>query len=152
MFPSAFTEDSSTYVTKFEIIFERIIFYCIWEVLTWFMGSLNALLWFENVLKCVKCVENPLPSYCDTQYFTLTAMDNFDNANKNILSRLKHAHNTALTVFQIKPKTWKSKPTTTSIVIPGIKSSDKLKCQEVKKSVLTRSYHWRGHFKSCIQT
>ena len=104
------------------------------------------------MLKRVKCVENPLPSYCDTQYFTLTAMDNFDNANKNILSRLKHAHDTALTVFQVKPKTWKSKPTTTSIAIPGIKSSDKLKCQEVKKSVLIRSYHWRGHFKSCIQT
>ena len=59
-----------------------------------FMGSLNALLWSKNVLKCVKCVENPLPSYCDTQYFTLTAMDNFDNANKNSLSRMKHAHGT----------------------------------------------------------
>ena len=43
--------------TKFELIFERIIFYYIWGVLTWFMGSFNALLWSENVLKCVKCVE-----------------------------------------------------------------------------------------------
>ena len=63
------------------------------------MGSLNALLWFENVLNCVKYVENPLPSYCDTQYFTLTAMDNFDNAS-NSLSRMKHAHDTALTFFK----------------------------------------------------
>ena len=56
------------------------------------MGSLNALLWFENVLKWAKCVKNPLPSYFDAQYFTLTAMDNFDNASKNSLSRMKHAH------------------------------------------------------------
>ena len=109
------------------------------------MGSLNALLWFKNVLKCVKCVENPLPSYFNTQYFSLTAMDNFDNADKNSLSRMKHAHDTALTVFQIKPKTWKSKPTTTSVDIPGIKSPDRVKCQEIKKSVLTRSYHWKVH-------
>ena len=96
-----------------------------------FMGSCNALLWSEKVLKCVECVENPLPNYCDTQYFTLTAMDSCDNANKNSLSRLKHAHDTALIVFQVKPKTWRSKPTMTSIDISGIKSSDKLKCQEI---------------------
>ena len=41
-----------------------------------FMGSLNALLWSENELKCVK---NLLPSYFDTQYFTLAAMDTFDS-------------------------------------------------------------------------
>ena len=98
------------------------------------------------MLKCVKSVENPLPSYCDTQYFTLTAMDNFDNANKSSLSRMKHAHDTALTVFQVKPKTWKSKPIMTFIGILGIKTPDKLKCQEIKKSDLRRSYHWRGHF------
>ena len=46
------------------------------------MGSLNALLWSEDVLKCVKCVENPLPSYFDTQYFTIAVMDNCDNADK----------------------------------------------------------------------
>ena len=141
-----FKKDFSTYVTKFEIIFERSIFYYIWEVLTWFTGLLNALLWSENVLKCVKYVENPLPSYCDTQYFTLTAMHNFDNVNKSSLLRMKHAHDTALTVFQVKPKTWKSKPTMTSIDILGIETPDKLKCQEIKKSVLRRSYHWRGHF------
>ena len=90
------------------------------------MGPLDALLWSENVLKYVKCVENPLPSYCDTQYFTLTAMDNFDNANKNSLSTMNNAHDTALTGFQVKPKTWKSKLTTTSIDIPGIKHPGKL--------------------------
>ena len=148
-------EDFSTYLTKFEINFERIIVYYIWAVLTWYTGSFDALLWSENVLKCVKCVDNLLPNYCDIQYFTLTAMDNFDNGNKNSLSTLKHPHDTALTGFQVKSRTWKFKPTTTSINIPGIKRSDKLKCQEIKKPVLTRSYHWRGHFqstKSWIQT
>ena len=65
------------------------------------MASLNALLWYENVLKCVKYVENPLWSYFDTQYFTLDAMENFNYADKNSLSRVKHAHDTALTVFQV---------------------------------------------------
>ena len=37
--------------------------YYIWGVLTSFMVSLNALSWSENVLKCVKSAENPLPSY-----------------------------------------------------------------------------------------
>ena len=82
------------------------------------MGSRNALSWSQNVLKCIKCVENRQPSYCYTQYFTITAMDNFDNENKNSLSTLKHTHDTALTVFQVKPKTWQSKPITTLIDIP----------------------------------
>ena len=56
-------------------------------------------------------------------------MDNFDDADKNSLSRLKHAHDTALIVFQVKPKTLKSKPTMTSIDISGIKGPNKLKCQ-----------------------
>ena len=60
------------------------------------------------MLKCVKCVENPLPSYFDTQYFNFVGMENFDNADKNSLLRMEHAHDTALTVFQEKPKTWKS--------------------------------------------
>ena len=88
------------------------------------------------MLKRVKRVEILCQvKYCDTQYFTLTAMDNFDNANKNSLSAIKHAHDTALTLFQVKPKTWKSNPTTTSIDIPGVKRPGKLKCQEIKKSV-----------------
>ena len=94
---------------------------------------------------CKMC-RNPLPSYCDAQYFTPTAMENFDNANKSSLSRMKHAHETALIIFQVKSKTWKSKPTITSIDISDIKRSGELRCQEMKKSVLTKSYHWRSHF------
>ena len=41
----------------------------------------------------------PLPSFFETQNFTLAAMDNFDNADKNSLSGMKHAHDTVLTVF-----------------------------------------------------
>ena len=32
------------------------------------------------MLNCVKCVEKPLPSYFDIQYFTLDAMENFNYA------------------------------------------------------------------------
>ena len=83
MFPEAFTKDFIRHVTKFETIFERIMFYYIWGVLTPFKGSLNALLLSENVLKCVKYVENPLPSYFDTHDFILDAMENFSYADKN---------------------------------------------------------------------
>ena len=64
---------------------------------------------------------------------TLDAMENFNYADKNSLSRMKHAHDTALAVFQVKPKTWKSKPSMTSIDISSIKSPDNLKFQEIKK-------------------
>ena len=45
---------------------------------------------------------------------------------------MKHAHDTAQTVFQVNSKTWKSKPTMTSIDITSIKNPDKRKCQEIK--------------------
>ena len=61
------------------------------------MRSPNVLL-YENVLKCVKCVENPLQSYFDTQYFTLAAMGNFNNADKNNISRMKYAHGTQASI------------------------------------------------------
>ena len=73
----------------------------------------------------------PLPSHFETENFSLAAMDNFDNADKSSLSGMKHAHDTVLIVFQIKPKIWKSKPTMTSIEISGIKNLDKRKCQEI---------------------
>lgn len=71
-----------------------------------------------------------LSSYFETQNFNLAGMDNFDNANKNSLSEMKHAHDTVSTVFQVKPEIWRSKPTMISIDISGIKNLDKLKCQE----------------------
>ena len=52
---------------------------------------------------------------------------------KTSLSRMKHAHDTALIVFQVKQKTWKSKLSMTSIDIFRIKSPDKLKFQEINK-------------------
>ena len=52
---------------------------------------------------------------------------------KPSLSRMEHAHDTALIVFRVKPKTWKSKLSITSINIFGIKSLDKLTFQEINK-------------------
>ena len=55
------------------------MFYLYLGSLNALMGSLNVLLRSKNGLKCVKRVKNLLPSYFDTQYFTLVAMDNFNN-------------------------------------------------------------------------
>ena len=61
----------------------------------------------------------PLPSHFETQIFAFGAMDNFDNADKNSLSGMNYAHDPVLTVFQVKPKIWKSKSNMTSINIYG---------------------------------
>ena len=45
----------------------------------------------------------PLPSNFASTSFTVAAFDNFDNADRNILSGTKHAHDTAITLFQEVP-------------------------------------------------
>ena len=45
-----------------------------------------------------------LPSHCDKNCFMLPAMDHMNNANKNSLSGRMHAHDTAITLFQVQPE------------------------------------------------
>ena len=46
----------------------------------------------------------PLLSHFSASSFTIAAFDNFDNADRNSLSGTKHAHDTAVTIFQVKPQ------------------------------------------------
>ena len=46
----------------------------------------------------------PPPSQFETQNFTLVAMGNFDNAGKNTLSGMNHAHDTCPNSFLSKAK------------------------------------------------
>ena len=73
----------------------------------------------------------PLPSHFDTQSFTIAALDNSHNAEKNSLSRRKHTHDAVIIVFQVKPLTIKSKPTMSFTDILTIKNLEKIKCQEM---------------------
>ena len=75
--------------------------------------------------------EVPLPSHFDRKSFTIAAFDNFDYADKNSLSGMQHAHDTAITLFQVKPLSTKSKPAVSSTDISMIKNLGKLKCQEI---------------------
>ena len=45
----------------------------------------------------------PVPSHFDKNCFTLAAMDNLDNADKNTLSGRMHARDTATILFQVQP-------------------------------------------------
>ena len=75
--------------------------------------------------------EIPLPNHFDSNCFTIAAMDNFDNSDKNSLSGMMHAHDTALTLFQEKPKTLLSKPKKSSIDLVNVPKLNKLPCQEL---------------------
>ena len=54
--------------------------------------------------------EDHFPIHLKTQTLTIAALDNFKNANINGLC-MKHVHDTAIIVFQVKTLTMKSKPT-----------------------------------------
>ena len=45
----------------------------------------------------------PLPNHLDKNCFTVAAMDNCGNADKNSLSGRMYAHDTAKTLFQVQP-------------------------------------------------
>ena len=82
----------------------------------------------------------PLLNNFDTQIFTIVAPDNSDNADRNSLSGRKHAHDSVITVSQVKPSTMKSKPTMSSTDISATKNLEKLKCQEIL------SFHYNQKF------
>ena len=89
----------------------------------------------SNLVKCTVFqklpAEVPLPSNFDTQGFITAASDSIDNDDRNSLSGMKHAHDTTMTVFQVKASTMKSKPKMSSTDISTIKNLSKRKCQEV---------------------
>ena len=43
-------------------------------------------------------------SHFSASSFTIAAFDNFDNTDRNSLSGTKHAYDTAITIFQVKPQ------------------------------------------------
>jgi len=75
--------------------------------------------------------EVPLPSNFASTLFTVAAFDNFDNADRNSLSGTKHAHDTAITLFQEVPVNEVSKPDKTSVDLSRVKSLSKLPCQDI---------------------
>ena len=45
-----------------------------------------------------------LRSYFSKSSFAIAAFNNFDNTDRNCLSGKRHAYDTAITIFQVKPK------------------------------------------------
>ena len=73
----------------------------------------------------------PLPSHFDANNFTLAAMDNFDNADRNSLSGTMHAHDTAMTLFQVKPISHPEKPQKSTFDLSNTPDLHELPCQKI---------------------
>ena len=63
----------------------------------------------------------PLPNHFSASCFTIAAFDNFDNTDWNSLFGTKHAHDTAITIFQVKPQNPISKPKRSTVELKSIK-------------------------------
>ena len=73
----------------------------------------------------------PLLSHFERDCFTLAAMDNFDNADKNSISGRMHEHDTAITLFQVQPDMHIQKPPKVSLDLTNAPNLNKLLCQEI---------------------
>ena len=73
----------------------------------------------------------PLPSHFSLNQFTLAAFDNFDHNDKYTLSGLSSSHDTAITLFQVKPEQPVTKPTKSEVPLDRINLTERLPCQEI---------------------
>ena len=75
----------------------------------------------------------PLPSHFSASSFTLSAFDNFDHNDNSSLSGKKSTHDTAITLFQVKPSTPVNKPLKSEVNLLSINSFSPLPCQIISK-------------------
>ena len=75
----------------------------------------------------------PLPSHFSASSFTLSAFDNFDHNDNSSLSGKKSTHDTAITLFQVKPSTPVNKPLKSEVNLSSINSFSPLPCQIISK-------------------
>ena len=73
----------------------------------------------------------PVPSHFSLDEFTVAAFDNFDHDDKSTLSGLNSSHDTAITLFQVKPEQPVTKPMKSEVPLSTISLSERLPCQEV---------------------
>ena len=73
----------------------------------------------------------PIPSHFSPSVFTIAAFDNFDYSDRSSLSGTKHTHDTAITLFQMKPTVKIAKAAKGSVELSTVKDLGKLPCQEV---------------------
>ena len=102
-----------------------------------------------------ECHVPPLPSHFDKNCFLLAAADNFDNADKNSLSRRMHGHDTALTLLQEQPDNHIQKPSKDSLDLTNAPNLNKLLVRKFIPSILLKSFHSVTDFKpkmGCIWT
>ena len=83
-----------------------------------------------TVLQSSEC-QVPLPSHLRKNCFTLAAMDNFGNAGKNSSSKRMHAHDTAITLFQVQPDKHIQKLPKDSLDLTNAPNLNKLLCQTI---------------------
>ena len=72
----------------------------------------------------------PILSHFSPSVFTI-AFDNFDHSDRSSLSSTKHTHDTAITLFRMKPTVKITKPAKGSVELSTVKDLGKLPCQVV---------------------
>ena len=85
-----------------------------------------------------------MPSHFDKGSLTVGALDNFDNADKNSLSGMEHAHDTAMAVFQVKSNVIASKPKKSTVT--SVQNLNKLPCQEIANSRFNQKLSFDNSF------
>ena len=73
-------------------------------------------------------------------------MDNFDNADKNSLSGRMHAHDTAVTLFQVQPDKHTQKPPKHSLDLTNAPNLGKLLGQEIHSFYSSQKLPLSGSF------
>ena len=58
----------------------------------------------------------PLPTHFSKSHFAIAAMDNFDHSDFNSLTGTAGTHDTAMTLFQIKPESCCVKPLKSKLI------------------------------------
>ena len=71
----------------------------------------------------------PLPTHFSKSQFAIAAMDNFDHSGLNSLTKTAGTHDTAMTLFQIKPESCCAKPLKSGINLKDIDNIS-LPCQQ----------------------
>ena len=78
----------------------------------------------------------PLPTHFSKSEFTIAAMDNFDHSDFSSLTGTAGTHDTAMTLFQIKPESCCLKPLKSEIYLKDISKLDDFSLNVLKNSKL----------------
>ena len=73
----------------------------------------------------------PIQSHFSFNIFSIAALNNIDHIDRNSLSGVLSTHDTAMSLFQIKPDIAITKQNKSTVALKDVKSLDSLPCQQI---------------------